>query len=175
REPLIRMMHVCRAMNLLSWRTDGVFHITKIQEDINQYPYESPSVFNFYLPDHQPNGMIRERGLYAPVLQIVDDVTAVKTANVFLELSRYGLRNNISGGGNNVRGGLNLNYEISLATNVDTLLEHLDLVLTAGRLTEVSRTAIRTAVLALPVSDAEGRARRAIALITTTPEFAILQ
>lgn len=46
-----------------------------------QLPLSSPSVFNFYLPDYQPNGDIYELGLYGPEFEIHNSVTSLGFAN----------------------------------------------------------------------------------------------
>jgi len=171
REPLIRFTHYCRAFRLSTSRADGYYRIHSLSDNIKQFPYESPSVFNFYLPDHQPQGVHFERGLFSPELQILDDPAAVDSLNVFIELTRDGLADILAGKARS-DGALDLTEEIALAGDLDALLDHLDLVLTAGTLGEGSREIIRDAVTQLPASDPEARVRRALVLFAATPEFA---
>ena len=81
REPVIRHLSVVRAFNISS--SDGRFR--NVQEDAsaayNQRPMRSPSVFNFYLPDHQPIGCLKDNGLYGPEFQITTATTTIKTLN----------------------------------------------------------------------------------------------
>lgn len=174
REPMIRFIHLCRAFNLTSTRGDGAFLVLDLEADFKQFPFNSPSVFNFYLPDHQPNGTILRRGLFAPEFQILDEPSAVKGLNIYLELIRDGLYRNISNRGS-PQGVLDFTTEIALASDVDALLDHLNLLLLAGRLTPANRAIIREAVVALPTEEAQARVERAAILIVSTPEFAVLQ
>lgn len=50
-------------------------------DKVRQYPLLSPSVFNFYLPDHQPVGEIEANDLVAPEFKIHDSSTAVNYIN----------------------------------------------------------------------------------------------
>ena len=49
--------------------------------DFSQRPLSSPTVFNFFLPDHQPTGPIADADLFSPEFQIVTTVTAITSAN----------------------------------------------------------------------------------------------
>ncbi len=178
REPLIRFTHFCRAFNLTSERTDGAYFIRNLEQDFKQFPYRSFSIFNFYLPDHQPNGIVASRGLYSPEFQILDEPSAVKALNVFIELIREGLEREISNKGT-PQGLLDYTYEVSIAGDVDALLDHLDLVMLGGRMSASTRTIISDAILAppegeLPLTDPLERVHRALVLIAASPEFSIV-
>lgn len=74
---------------------------TNPQNEYQQRPFGAPSVFNFYEPDYRQPGLVTERNLYSPELQIIHEVTAVAAANdMFSRIcSGYG------GGGNNCTSG----------------------------------------------------------------------
>ena len=66
------------------------------------------------------------------------------------------------------------NYQISLANDADALIDHLDMLVTAGRLTDENRTTIRNHINSLPSSSnsqKEKRVQDAIWLLGLTPEF----
>lgn len=50
------------------------------EEQLGQYPFASPSVFNFS-PDFKPLGPLEQAGVNAPEFQIMTSVSAVKLAN----------------------------------------------------------------------------------------------
>jgi len=55
-----------------------------------QFPLLSPSVFNFYPPDHQPVGEIGENDLVAPEFKIHDSSTAINYINsVYIHTAPY--------------------------------------------------------------------------------------
>ena len=49
--------------------------------DYKQYTLMSPTVFNFYLPDHKPVGELTQNDLYAPEFKIHDTSTAINYLN----------------------------------------------------------------------------------------------
>lgn len=48
---------------------------------LDQSPLSAPSVFNWFLPDYAPSGLIAANGIVSPELQIVTETTAVSAAN----------------------------------------------------------------------------------------------
>ena len=66
---------------------------------------------------------------------------------------------------------LDLSDELALASNVDALLDRLDLLLTYGTLSDESRETIRIAVEGV---DASVRVLLALNLIMTSPDYAVV-
>lgn len=48
---------------------------------LGQSPLGSPSVFNWFLPDHSPSGIISANGLVSPELQIITESSAITATN----------------------------------------------------------------------------------------------
>jgi hypothetical protein len=48
---------------------------------LGQSPLSAPSVFNWFLPDHSPSGLVSANGLVSPELQIITESTAVSSTN----------------------------------------------------------------------------------------------
>ncbi len=175
REPLIRLLHVARAFGLTSNRTYGWFYFKDLHDTILQAPYQSPSVFNFYRPDYAPNGVIADSDLNAPEFQIHNDVSALQLANGLKTLIDYG----IAGGNygnigqrNLVDSVLDFTYENSISGDTSELVDHLDLLLCAGRLNSKNRVAIQTAA-SNPSLNLTGidKVKYLAGLIVLTPEF----
>jgi uncharacterized protein (DUF1800 family) len=151
REPLIRLIHVARAFEITSLRTYGWLYFKDLHNTILQAPYESPSVFNFYRPDYAPNGAIGDASLNAPEFQIHNDVSALQLSNALITLIVHG----IAGPGSNNYGNigqrniidsvLDFTYEDSISNDTSTLIDHLDLLLCAGRLSPENRATIEAA------------------------------
>jgi uncharacterized protein (DUF1800 family) len=176
REPLLRLMAYARAFEITSPQTYGLFPFYRLDEVFGQSPYDYPTVFSFYLPDYQPIGGILDRGLAAPEFQIHNDITALSLPNSIRTLVYEGISDDIGNRGYS-QGDLDLTYEIALADDSSALLDHLDLMLTAGRLTAANRATIAGVIDAMPSgSDAEleDRVQRALWLFGLLPEFNVL-
>jgi uncharacterized protein (DUF1800 family) len=177
REPLIRLIHVARAFGLTSKRTYGWFYFKDLHDTILQAPYESPSVFNYYRPDYAPNGVISDAALNAPEFQIHNDVSALQLSNALTTLIVHGIAGGDDGniGAKNFTDSvLDFTYEVNefLPDNIADLVDHLDLILCAGRLTTENRATILAAAnnpdLNLSGID---KVKYLAALIALTPEF----
>lgn len=180
REPLIRLMNYARAFEITSPQTYGFYPFYKLAEVFGQSPYDYPTVFNFYLPDYQPTGALVDRGLNAPEFQIHNDITALSLPNAVWWLVFEGItRDKEVGIGQRwySQGDLDLSYETALAGDSSALLDHLDTMLTAGRLTTANRTTLAGVIDAMPAAneaDRTARAQTAIYLFSLLPEFNVL-
>jgi hypothetical protein len=65
REPFLRCVNYGRAFNAKSSGVD-FYAVSQFNFDQQQQPYNSPSVFNFYLPNYLPPGEVGDAGLVAP-------------------------------------------------------------------------------------------------------------
>jgi uncharacterized protein (DUF1800 family) len=85
------------------------FRLGSRNTEFEQSPYDSPSVFNFYVSDYQPAGDILNAvpssrvpngSLKTPEFQIVNAISSNRTANFFRDLVRNGNRTegHLSGG-----------------------------------------------------------------------------
>lgn len=179
REPILRLMHLSRAFNLSSLRTYNWILFSNMEDLINQEPYKSPSVFNFYRPDFSPSGEISDSGYYAPEFQISNDTTLIRLYNAYHTLIYYGINGSeylYNGMGGQIGGkwyseaALNFDYELSLANDLPQLMNHLDLVLTNGKLPESIRSIILNALNESSLSGQE-LVQLAVYLFATTNEF----
>ena len=178
REPLIKFISYSRSFNLTSLNTYGLYPFAYLYDKIGQEPYLYPNVFNFYRSDFQPLGEILNNNLEAPEFQPFTDVTAVGLPNCIRWLIYEGIRRDTNDTGIGQRwysqGNLDLSYEISIAYNNDTLIDHLDLLLTAGRLTEDNRQAIKNHLQSISgnsESNREQKVKDALWLFCILPEF----
>ena len=143
-----------------------------LQEISKQHPLSAPSVFNFYLPSHSPAGEIADAGLVAPEFQITTSNSIVGVSNIvdFVILADFVTDapppfEPVS---------LDFQEYIDIAGNVDTLLDRLDIVLTAGTLDSATRLAIENIVTDLD-DDLNLRVRIAIYMILLSSDYAVRQ
>jgi uncharacterized protein (DUF1800 family) len=88
REPVLRLTAMWRAFDAIAPAADQYGEIHMIANGsmlaaFGQAPLESPTVFNFYLPDYQQPGTFANNGLYSPELQITNESTTYSTADSY--------------------------------------------------------------------------------------------
>lgn len=82
REPVVRLMNFLKAFHLSTNPNEDYFTLLECFADqTGQSPLESPSVFNFYLPDYSPQGPINQNYLTAPTFQILNSTNAIGLVN----------------------------------------------------------------------------------------------
>jgi hypothetical protein len=101
--------------------------------------------------------------LTAPEFQITHETTVTGYANFMRQVVERGM------------GKLQPNYapELALANNPAALMDRLNLLLVAGRMTPTTRQTIIEAVTALPASQAAQRVHTAIVLTMISPDFIV--
>ncbi len=188
REPFLRCVNLARAFNATS--PSGHYALDQFSIAHLEDPMNSPSVFNFFLPNHSPSGPLAQLGLTAPEFQIINAASAVSGANYFWDHIMSDLQ--YWGAGNsNYAVRLNLNPELAMVTSgniaadvpvgaldPDPLLRRLDLVLTGGTLPPQQIQIIREAMLRIGTGTWQWhreRLRMAIYLITTSADFNVLR
>jgi uncharacterized protein (DUF1800 family) len=88
REPVLRLVAMWRAFGATAPAADAYGEIRMMANGglynaFAQNPLESPTVFNFYLPDYQQPGTFADHNLYAPELQITNESTTYSTADAY--------------------------------------------------------------------------------------------
>ena len=181
REPLIRYTHVLKALNASNetqryWPTPFSFIA-----ETRQLPLFAPSVFNFFLPDYQPNGAISENGLVAPEFQIHNTATSIGYFNLVNEWTfeffplEVGIEYEVLGQqvpeSEWVRFRL---QEFEAIQNNEVLLDELSLLLCHDQLSDPVKNIILTALDELQEFPEE-RVLLAIYLIVISPDYAIIR
>ena len=194
REPVLRQTAFYRAYQNGSDHPSGQLRMDARSWVTQQAPYESPSVFNYYLPNHRPagdfaaatpSGRIPNGELYGPEFQLMNSSTANDVANMFLwdvsaqkvQFSHYVNEQTQD----KVAIDLDFSIEEQLAADPadhPLLMEHLDLLLCAGTMHEANKQDVLTQLNApdLYQNDpqlAEFRAEMAILLLLVGPDGAL--
>ena len=158
REPVLNFVHVARvyqgtAPDLVKTGWSVFADTSDVSNQLSQSPLRSPSVFNFYRPGFVAAGTeTGDLGLTAPELQIVNAGSAVGYMNFMFDfISRTDGTNTVIP---------DFTDEMALANDPDALLDRIDLSLTAGRMTDATRAAIKDAVEALPIRSNNDEADR---------------
>ncbi len=166
REPVLRYASVLRQFGANS--DDGFIAEIgyRLQFLGKQHPLSSPSVFNFYLPDHSPQGVLAEQGLVAPELQIMTSAAIINMSNVFDLMFLSETPTEAPEPLATTR--LDISDYLEVAGDVDALLDRLDVVVTAGTLSAETRSVI--ASILNDISDTEFRTQMAIYLVLISPD-----
>jgi len=148
KEPAMRLTQIWRAFDAVPGaEADGVYRpyakaISQIEDVLGQAPMRSPSVFNFFQPDHRADP---DADLVAPEAQILAEIDLASTNNmlftqIYSDNNRRSDRANIAT--------INIDREMALASDVDGLIDHLDVLLMAGQLPAAHKRAIADHILA---------------------------
>ncbi|NNM13198.1 MAG: DUF1800 domain-containing protein [Gammaproteobacteria bacterium] len=169
KEPLIRMAGLWRTFNAYS--ANGEYRLTYFNEFLGQSPLEAHHVFNFFSPFYSPQGSFVDNGWVAPEFEIHTEANQAKMTNFmqYLVLSQNHLKANPEA--NEIL--IDLSTEITLAENVDTLLDHYNLMLFGGDMSNELRTITKDFINTFPIDRPDQRAIEALGLLVVAPEFMV--
>lgn len=185
REPISRYTHILKAFRY-SNETDryynNPFWFLGLQQ---QLPLWAPSVFNFYLPDYQPNGPLADADLVAPEFQLHNSATSISYGNIlnFWAFGNFIMTNDFLYDFIEEE----LPEEERISPNIqdllgwessEVLLDELDLILCHGRLSASTRQSVQTALDELDAIAGdvpEVRVGLAVYLIMLSPDYTILR
>ncbi|MEM9282367.1 MAG: DUF1800 family protein [Verrucomicrobiota bacterium] len=181
REPALRHTQLIRAFNPTS--STGRFPAEQYEarEAYAQQPMSAPSVFNFYLPDHQPLGPIKDAGLTGPEFQITTATTSIKTMNFWssiIQFEEYFTLDRDFFSTTQIT--FDYSAEIALADSaaeLPALVDRLDILLTRGDLSAANRITILNALTSAFAAgnDPAEIVRFALYLFASSPDFAVLR
>ncbi|QTN39829.1 DUF1800 domain-containing protein [Cryomorphaceae bacterium] len=168
REPLLRYTGFLRAFNPQWDQTDVILDQMELfSEQIGQVPMYSPTVFNFFLPDFQPQGDMTAAGLVGPVFQIHNSTTSVSFVNA---VGAWHFDQEYIPGANPY---MDYSDEMTLANDPIALVERLNLILACGQLSARTENIILNAISQL--DDPEDRLNMALYLTMIAPDYAVLK
>lgn len=173
REPVIRFTHWARAFSVTRTAVENerLVQDTRAPSSLNQQAYRSPSVFNFYRPGFvAPGTESAGAGLVAPELQITTAASVTGYANFMTEF--------IFNDEDRTDFAPDYTTELALAGNPAGLINHLDMLLTSGSLSDAARNRIINAVTGITASSNgfsrdELRVRLAILMVMTSNDYIV--
>ncbi len=178
REPLVRYVQFCRANDNLSPNEEYFNLGYNFFEASGQMPLVAPSVFNFFSPEFEPNGDISDAGLVGPEFQIHNSRTSIALMN---EVDSWALWWAIM---NNWDYAPNVYVDFGdyaqMAKDPKVLINHLDVKLTNGQLSDFTRDNIVSTLEQMTGNNLgpnvmNYRARLAVYLIMVSPDYAVLK
>ncbi|MEM7378095.1 MAG: DUF1800 family protein [Pseudomonadota bacterium] len=181
REPVLRFSHLWRAFSVSpgNWSDNGEYEtyspqLQDMDSDTGQAPLKSPSVFNFFSPSYSPQGPAQNNWLVVPEMQIFTDSNILKSASrVNRQIYRHYLQNSTPSERNPAY--LDYSREIALANDPQALLDHLNLLLLSGAMSDALETILLDHISTLE-DDEDGlieRVQDAIALIVASPDYLV--
>ena len=191
REPFVRYMNLMKGLKLTT--TGGVYRnvMYDIYDKLEQIPMASNTVFNFFQPDYQPNGDLKNAGKYAPEFQLLNSQTLT---NYFNGLNEWLVKDNPTSFWSyftsekfksDQRARFDLKSDNILTKNIrlTELLDKYNMILAHGRLSDNNIISIKTVLLGIPLredslgipneDDSYLRIRMAIYLIMSSPDYLI--
>ncbi len=188
REPFVKTTHLLKAFNAYN-QSNKLWGLGYIVSQVSkQHVMSSPSVFNFFLPDFQPNGDITDANLVAPEFQLHTSTSSIEYLNFLYDSFLAGIylfvstKSNVAAVGipelnpvlfntqDSVK--LDLSDELALINEPSELVDRLDMILTGGQLSETTKEAVIQAIEPLaPYQDFA--VKSAFYLIMLSPDYNI--
>ena len=199
REPLVRHMQITKGLEIVEEPGGRYWHNFDYDNSLKQQILFAPTVFNFFLPNHQPVGDIANSGLVSPEFKIHDTSSSINYFNAayrwtrdwgeLINSGRYFYNSDLVNDDGSIGGwdmyGFGetyIDYEAytDLADTPELLINELDKVLTHGQLSDEVRQSLRDNLLNISWDGYEygwerERVRTAIYLITISPDFAVIR
>ena len=169
KEPLLRVTQLWRAFPPTSIGPD--FNYAWATNELAQAPLAARTVFNFFRPDFAQPGAIAEAGLVSPEFEIHDETSIVTITSRLLAGSIWNNDQRDTGNSRSIQ--IGIGREVALEPDPEALLDHLDLLLLGGRMSEGLRAEALRLMAARRGDQAVLRTSEAIFLIVSSPEAAV--
>ncbi|MGH9537187.1 MAG: DUF1800 family protein [Terriglobales bacterium] len=154
KEPVLFITNLLRAMNGTS---DGT-GLADRASDMKQPPFFSPTVFNFYHPDH----VIEGTSLLGPEFEIFNTSTTISRANLVNTLVYSQLNSTTT---------VDLSGYVPLATAPDQLINAVAAVMLHGQISDDARATLTTTLTG--ITDTTRRTKAAFYLIGSSSQFQV--
>lgn len=183
REPILRFTHWARAFDvsgLNGYNEHRLSDTRSSDSSLGQQAFSSPSVFNFYRPGYiAPGTGAGDQNITVPEFQIVNESSSVGYLNFMTDFAfdRASQRNRDIDTYTP-----DYSDELALVGDPTALVDHLDDLLTSGRMSDaekldivdiISTIEIRTNSAENTAADQEDVVQAAVALVLNSPSYAV--
>ena len=183
REPILRFTHWARAFDvsgLDAYNESRLIDTRGTDDSLGQQAFRSPSVFNFYRPGYiAPGTNAGEQELTVPEFQIVNESSSIGYLNFMTDFAfdRASQRDRDIDTYTP-----DYSDELALLDTPDALVDHLDDLLTGGRMSDaekadivdiVSTVEIRTNSDENTAADREDAVQTAVTLVLNSPSYTV--
>ena len=188
KEPLVRFLHFFKILPISANQNDDyLFEWDCLDQSFSQVPLFAPSVFNYFLPEYTPPGLIGQSYLEAPEFQILNSTNSIGFINELDKLTVRQLYFNacvdeffeeepeLLEEAESLEEDTYADYSrlLEKAYNPSELLDYLNILLLHGALGDQSKATITSAIQQL--EEPKDRVRMALYLIMISPDYAILK
>jgi len=191
KEPVLKFTSLMRAFDVLAKQPlneSGTAETETIRffwpgYDYGQRAYGSPSVFNFYRPDYAPAKAFDNQGVVAPEFQILTEqnITAASNWGGAVIFNSYDFLRENCEEQLSFESGVGCVFarfddEIELARDADELLDHLNMLMLGGQMSQAMRDVLLEHIEPFNSQQEQERLYRvaeATYLIWMSPEFAV--
>ena len=167
REPLLKLTALWRYYGAAA--QNGLYTMPNMSQAYGESPLDSPSVFNFFLPDYLPPGELADAMQYGPEFQISGESTLVSVAN---DLTTRANQYVGAPGNKNATIAIDLSALTTTTITSSQLVDQINHDLMYGAMSSTMRSTLITLVDALP-SNPTTRATSALQVVLASPEFSI--
>ncbi len=171
KEPILRGIQFMRAMQ--AYTPSGVIEYGYPDWMFNQAPLSSPSVFNFFLPTHAPQGELAQNGLVAPEMTILTQNYIVRNTNFMAWTGLWGHYTDDEENPTELI--VSLEREAEMLYDLDALIAHLDLILLAGNMPDEFSPILKEHLARNSWLNPTQMVAELVFLIGASPQFAIQQ
>tara|TARA_R110000787_G_scaffold82711_10_gene178704 strand:- start:1066 stop:2871 length:1806 start_codon:yes stop_codon:yes gene_type:complete len=172
REPLLAQIHLWRLTDAVRAADTGRYTYALATEDFAQAALDAPEVFNFFAPNYQAPGAIKDAGLISPEFQLANESSVIKAYNrLYIAIFSHYLGNESAS--DHVR--VDLRALARLSSNPAALVAELNILLLNGQMGDAEQNALISHLNTIPAEDDEGQARvkDALYLIMTSPQYQV--
>lgn len=172
-EPVIRLMSLWRAFDATP--RNGRWNFPVLAIVTGQAPLQARSVFNFFQPGYAPPGEIKQQGLVAPEMEIVDELSVALRYNVFTLAIVFWNSEVMSPLLEELAIDIDVSEEVAAAGNVEALVDIVAGKLYGGDISpELRAEAIAMANLYTAAEPGQ-RALETILTLANAPEYTTLR
>ena len=173
-EPVLRHTQFLKAVGVDSPSKYFFNNGYGFQVNTFQHPLSSPSVFNFYSPDHVPTGELSDANLVAPEFQILNSLTSLNYANLVFIWNYYEYTVD-NWEDEYFRSPTNASGFFESAQDDEVLINQIDMLFTNGSMSEETRDIIRESIGWIPptLNGAREKINMALYLTLISPDYII--
>ncbi len=176
KEPVIRAINIAKSLEYDSPLGRYWHNGYSLSSRLKQFPGDAPSVFNWYNPDHAPNGPVSNNDLVAPEFKIHNTSTSIQYVN---KVNQWVVNETLWWSWHGNQGDPNVDFVSDgldpLAENMEELLNYLDILYCYGQMSDDTRETIKENAIQFNTNSLHNRVRISLYLLLLSPDFTVMK